>query len=110
MIQMLQYIQQCCEHITIQELAEKFNLSQSYLSKYLARKLGKSFSEIRQEIRLEKACEMITSSNLQINDIATAVGYQNVEHFIRLFKKKYHLTPYQYRLNNKVEQTSNEYE
>ncbi|MEM5028588.1 AraC family transcriptional regulator [Priestia sp. WB3] len=109
MIQMLQYIQQCCEHITIQEMAEEFNLSPSYLSKYIARKLGKSFSEIRQEIRLEKACEMITSSNLQINDIATAVGYQNVEHFIRLFKKKYHLTPHQYRLNNKVEQTSNQY-
>ncbi|MFB8733422.1 helix-turn-helix domain-containing protein [Bacillus sp. SL00103] len=54
MIQMLQYIQQCCEHITIQELAEEFNLSPSYLSKYIARKLGKSFSEIRQEIRLEK--------------------------------------------------------
>ncbi|WP_368197922.1 helix-turn-helix domain-containing protein [Bacillus pumilus] len=108
-IQMLQYIQQCCEHITIQEMAEEFNLSQSYLSKYIARKLGKSFSEIRQEIRLEKACEMITGSDLKIDDIATAVGYQNVEHFIRLFKRKYHLTPHQYRLNNKIEQTSNQY-
>nr|WP_238153575.1 AraC family transcriptional regulator [Bacillus pumilus] len=101
MIQMLQYIQQCCEHITIQEMAEEFNLSQSYLSKYIARKLGKSFSEIRQEIRLEKACEMITGSDLKIDDIAAAVGYQNVEHFIRLFKRKFHLTPQQYRLNNR---------
>ena len=91
-------------------MAEKFNLSQSYLSKYIARTLGKSFSEIRQEIRLEKACEMLTGSELQIDDIAGAVGYQNVEHFIRLFKKKYHLTPHQYRLKNKVEQTSNQYE
>ncbi len=110
MIQMLQYIQQCCEHITLQKMAEKFNLSQSYLSKYIARKLGKSFREIRQEIRLEKACEMLTGSNLQVDHISGAVGYQNVEHFIRLFKKKYHLTPHQYRLNNKVEQTSNQYE
>ncbi|WLP60315.1 helix-turn-helix domain-containing protein [Bacillus pumilus] len=109
MIQMLQYIQQCCEHITIQKMAEEFNLSQSYLSKYIARKLGKSFSEIRQEIRLEKACQMITGSDLKIDDIATAVGYQNVEHFIRLFKKKFHITPHQYRLNNKIEQTSNQY-
>lgn len=98
-MQMLQYIQQYCERITIQEIAEEFNLSQSYLSKYITRKLGKSFSKIRQEIRLEKACEMLTNSNLQVDDIAASVGYQNVEHFIRLFKKKYQQTPHQYRLN-----------
>ncbi|MGG3132046.1 helix-turn-helix transcriptional regulator [Bacillus pumilus] len=67
----------------------------------MARKLGKSFREIRQEIRLEKACEMLTDSHLQVGGIAAAVGYQNVEHFIRLFKGKYHLTPHQYRLNNR---------
>ncbi|QQK76163.1 helix-turn-helix transcriptional regulator [Salicibibacter cibarius] len=100
-IQMLQYIQQHCEHVTIKEMADVFNFSKAYVSKYITRNLGKSFSEILQEIRLEKACEMLKSSYVQIDNIAAAVGYQNVEHFIRLFKRKYQQTPHQYRLNNR---------
>ncbi len=99
MTKMLQYIHQHYEHITIKKMAEHFNFSPSYLSKYMTRMFGQSFSEIRQDIRLEKAKEMLTSSDLQVDDIAVAVGYQNVEHFIRLFKKIYRQTPHQYRLN-----------
>lgn len=98
-IQILQYIQEYSEYVTIKEVAKTFNLSESYLSKYIIRKIGKSFSELRQEIRMEKACEMLRGSNLQVADIALFVGYENVEHFIRLFKKKYEQTPNQYRKN-----------
>ncbi len=99
MIEILEYIQEYSERITMKEMAERFNYSESYLSKYIVRKTGKSFSDLRQEIRMEKACEMLSSSKLQVDDIATSVGYQSIEHFIRLFKKKYQLTPHQYRLN-----------
>ena len=52
-----------------------------------------------QEIRLEKACDMPGTRNLKGEDISASVRYQNVEHFIRLFKKKYHKTPNQYRMS-----------
>jgi AraC-like DNA-binding protein len=50
-----------------------------------------------QEIRFEKACEILGVTNLRVEDISEAVGYHNVEHFIRLFKKKYNKTPNQFR-------------
>lgn len=106
----LQYIENNCQRITIAELSENFHLSKSYLSKYITQKTGKTFSYILQEIRLEKARKMLCSSNLRVNDISETVGYQNVEHFIRLFKNKYRKTPTHYRKENssllKVDDTS----
>ena len=97
MTQILQYIESNCESITISDLSQKFHLTKTYLSKYITHKTGKSFRTILQEIRLEKARGMLYSSNLRIEDISEAVGYHNVEHFIRLFKQRYHKTPNQFR-------------
>lgn len=95
--QILQYIENNCERITIADISQEFHLTKSYLSKYIAQKTGKSFSYILQEIRLEKARNMLSSSDLRIEDISDSVGYHNVEHFIRLFKQKYCKTPSQFR-------------
>jgi AraC-like DNA-binding protein/mannose-6-phosphate isomerase-like protein (cupin superfamily) len=97
MTQILQYIESNCKTITISDLSKEFHLSGPYLSKYITSKTGNSFSSILQEIRLEKARNMLCSSNLKVEDIADAVGYHNVEHFIRLFKHKYSKTPGQFR-------------
>ncbi|WP_333651648.1 AraC family transcriptional regulator [Lacrimispora sp.] len=95
--QILQYIENNCKRITIADLSKEFHLSGPYLSKYITNKTGKAFSHILQEIRLEKARNMLCSSNLRVEDIADSVGYRNVEHFIRLFKHKYCKTPNQFR-------------
>ena len=97
MTQILQYIENNCERITIADISQEFHLTKSYLSKYITHKTGKSFSSILQEIRLEKARNMLCSSNLHVEDISEAVGYRNVEHFIRLFKHRYGKTPNQFR-------------
>lgn len=95
--QILQYIENNCEGITLEDISQEFHLTKSYLSKYITNKTGKSFSYILQEIRLEKACNMLYSSDLRVEDISESVGYHNVEHFIRLFKYKYCKTPNQFR-------------
>ncbi len=95
--QILQCIENNYKKITIADLSQKFHLSRPYLSKYIINKTGKSFSAILQDIRLEKACNMLCSSNLRVEDITDAAGYHNVEHFIRLFKQKYNKTPTQFR-------------
>ena len=46
---------------------------------------------------MKKARSLIRSTSLSIEKIAAQVGYQNAEHFNRLFRKKYGLTPVQYR-------------
>jgi AraC-like DNA-binding protein/mannose-6-phosphate isomerase-like protein (cupin superfamily) len=97
MTQILQYIENNCDRITIADISQEFHLTKSYLSKYITHKTGKSFSSILQEIRLEKARNMLCSSNLHVEDISEAVGYHNVEHFIRIFKHRYGKTPNQFR-------------
>lgn len=83
--------------VTLGELSEKFNLSKPYLSKYIKEKSGTTFSELVKNIRMKKARTLLKSGNMTVEAIAENVGYQNVEHFNRMFKKKYGMTPVQFR-------------
>ena len=97
MIEMLNYIQANYIDITLDDLAEKFYLSKPYLSKYIKEKSGMTFGELVKQIRMKKARALLKSSNMTVENIALTVGYQNVEHFNRLFKKAYDMTPMQFR-------------
>ncbi len=83
--------------VTLDELAEHFHLSKPYLSKYIKDKSGKTFGELVKNVRMKKARTLLKGGNLTVESIADKVGYQNVEHFNRLFKKKYGMTPVQFR-------------
>jgi 2-isopropylmalate synthase len=48
-------------------------------------------------VRMKKARTLLKGGNMTVEAIAEKVGYQNVEHFNRLFKKKYGMTPVQFR-------------
>ena len=56
-----------------------------------------TFGEIVKKARMKKAKNLLKTGNMTVEKVALAVGYQNVEHFNRLFKKAYALTPVQYR-------------
>lgn len=97
MIEIMNYVQANYIDITLDDLAEKFFLSKPYLSKYIKEKSGMTFGDILKEIRMKKARAMLKSSSATVESIAESVGYQNVEHFNRTFKKLYNITPVQYR-------------
>ena len=83
--------------VTLDELADQFHLSKPYLSKYIKDKSGKTFGELVKAVRMKKARTLLKGGNMTVEAIAENVGYQNVEHFNRLFKKKYGMTPVQFR-------------
>jgi len=91
------YIQENYLTVTLDELSHKFYLSKPYLSKYIKEKSGKTFGENVKQVRLKKASILLKNGNMKVERVAEAAGYQNVEHFNRLFKKKYGMTPIQYR-------------
>ena len=97
MIEIMNYIQANYIDITLDDLAERFYLSKPYLSKYISEKAGMTFGDLVKKIRLKKARALLKSSNMTVENIALTVGYQNVEHFNRLFKKTYNMTPMQFR-------------
>ena len=97
MIEIMNYVQANYIDITLDDLAQKFFLSKPYLSKYIKEKSGMTFGDLVKKIRMKKAKALLKSSNMTVENIAMSVGYQNVEHFNRLFKKAYDMTPMQFR-------------
>ena len=82
---------------TLEALAAKFHLSEPYISKFIKEKSGKTFGEHVAYVRMKKAKVLLKNGNMTVENIALSVGYQNVEHFNRLFKKMFDMTPVQYR-------------
>ena len=75
------------EKILLSEVAEKIYVSQWHLSKLLNKETGQNFSELLNGIRVRKAQELLKDPALRISDIAEEVGFLEVAHFSRVFKK-----------------------
>lgn len=88
------------EDLSLEGVADKLNLSAGYLSIYFKEKKGVAFSDYLNEIRLVKAKELLLETECSIQDVATRVGYQNVNSFIRMFKRSIGMPPGQYRKLN----------
>lgn len=97
LLEITNYIYANYKDVTLDDLAEKFYLSKPYLSKYIKEKSGMTFGDILKKVRMKKARSMLKSSSATVESIAESVGYQNVEHFNRVFKMMYNITPVQYR-------------
>ena len=95
--EIINYIQTHYVTVTLDALSKEFFLSKPYLSKYIKEQTGVTFGDIVKKIRMKKAKTLLKNGNMKVESISEAVGYQNVEHFNRLFKKQYGMTPVQYR-------------
>lgn len=78
-------------------LADKCHVSIAYMSYLIKKELNQSFSEYLWELRLKKAKELLSSTDMPIDEISVAVGYLNSSSFRRKFKQETGLTPSQYR-------------
>nr|WP_238357742.1 AraC family transcriptional regulator [Cohnella zeiphila] len=86
-----------CEDVNLDSVADKLNLTPGYLSGYFKEKTGTNFSDYLNELRINRAKELLMNLELRIQDVAGLVGYQNVNSFIRMFKRCSGVTPGEYR-------------
>lgn len=91
------YIDDNYQTTTLQEIADRFHFSTGYCSRMIKKHTGKSFTQLQQTIRFHKACFFLENTNKSIAEVSELVGFNNIEHFNRLFKKIYQTTPGQYR-------------
>ena len=96
-VDIMRYVQTHYKDVTLEELSDNFHLSKPYLSKYIKEHTGATFQEAVKKARMKKARAMLKETNQTVERIAAGVGYETVEHFNRLFKKTYGMTPIQYR-------------
>lgn len=99
-VDIMNYITRHYNDVNLDMLAEQFNLTKPYLSKYIRQKSGMTFQDAVKEARMCRAKALLKETNQTVESIAASVGYENVEHFNRLFKKEYGVTPLQYRASN----------
>ena len=87
--------------ITLKDLSLKYNYSERQMARILKEYTGKTFINLIQDVKLQKACELLKNPNISINKIIETIGYSNTTHFYKIFKKHYKMTPIDYRNNNK---------
>ena len=83
--------------ISLQEVAEAVNLSQSHLSSQFKARTGVNYVRYLTNVRLEQAEKLLRTTDLSVVQIAEAVGYPNVANFYRHFRRHTGLTPAAYR-------------
>jgi AraC family transcriptional activator of pobA len=82
---------------TVQLLADKLNMSSSYLSDMLRSLTGQNAQQHIQIKLIEKAKEKLSTTNLSISEIAYQLGFEHSQSFSRLFKSKSGVSPLEFR-------------
>lgn len=75
------------EDINLKSVASKFNINPVYLGRLFKNETGELFNIYLNRVRIEKAKELLLTSNLKANEISRLVGYSNINYFYTLFKK-----------------------
>lgn len=83
--------------LTLQTVADSCYVSQWHLSKLLNGYAGKSFYDILNAVRIQKAKELLADPKLKIGEIGEMVGYADTAHFARTFKKLEGMSANEYR-------------
>ena len=85
------------ERLKLADVADNVYVSQWHLSKLLNKYTGQTFSEILNHVRMEQAKQLLGDPSLRIGDIAEAVGFLDMAHFSRVFKKQEGISANEYR-------------
>ncbi len=94
----IDYIQNnYCRNICLDEMATLCNISSSYFSKLFKKITGENFSNYINKLRMEKARQLLETSNISIKDLSIDLGYEDCAYFVKVFKKIVGLTPTSYR-------------
>lgn len=88
------------DNLRLEDLALKFHFSQPAMSRFFKTYLGFTFSEYYNNIRLEKAVDQLLSTSDPVTEIACQNGFSDTRAMSALFKKKFGLSPGQYRMRH----------
>lgn len=79
------------------EVAAEANLSPSYFSAVFSQEFGESYKDYITRLRIERAKELLLTTNLKCSEIAYQSGYNDPHYFSHVFRKNIGLPPQQFR-------------
>ena len=83
----------------LDSFAEKFRLTPEYLSNLFAKETGMTFSNYLKKVRIEKAKELILTTDMKIYEVACSVGYPDQKYFSKVFKEYTGVSAKQYAID-----------
>ena len=89
------------EKIQIPNLAKMEGLSNSRYITLFSKEMGKTPSEYILDLRLNRACDLLLTTDMEINAVGASSGYKDQYFFSKIFKKHMGMSPQEYRKNNK---------
>ncbi|MFK7696082.1 helix-turn-helix domain-containing protein [Paenibacillus sp. HJGM_3] len=96
--QVVQFVQdRMQDDVSLQLVADHFQLSLSYLSRIFKEESGRTFSEFVLELKMTKAKEWLEHTDMPIKEIAEQLGYSSVQNFNRTFKQWHSVPPGEFR-------------
>lgn len=81
------------QNLCLQVISSEFNISVPYLSRFFKEQTGENLNNYLNNIRIEKAKELLVDTDMKISEVAKSVGFTNDSSFIRVFKKHTNTTP-----------------
>ena len=88
------------KRLAVEQVAEAIHIDRRYLRNLFVKHTGKSTKAYLDELRMERAAELLVSSELGIGIIAMSVGYDDQLSFSKAFKKHFSYSPTEYRYKN----------
>lgn len=100
----LQYIREHYNEVdlSLEKVASVVYLNPAYFSQLFKQKVGLGYKEYVTSLRLEQAKQLLLNPKLKVAEIAEYLGYQDIRHFAQMFRKKYHVTPNEYRQQQNI--------
>lgn len=83
--------------ISLLALSRKFSMNPCYCSQLFKKKTGKTIVQYKTEVRMKKALELLQSTDYTITEITFLIGYTDISHFTKTFKKYYGKSPSEFK-------------
>ena len=97
----VRYMSENSDVVTLKDIAKHFSYHPNYISALLPKEIGKSFSELLLEQRMQRAEILLKGTNLSIEEISLMLGYSNSSNFYKSFREYYKMSPREYMQKDK---------
>ena len=96
-LQILRYVEEHYRDGSLAEIAELLHYDLAWLSREIKRRTGKNYTDLVQDKRMSQAAWLLKNTDKKVDDIAVAVGYENISYFHKLFAQRYGQSPKKFR-------------
>jgi two-component system response regulator YesN len=97
---LIRYIETCYmrQELNLYQVAMHFGVTENYIYQFFKEFIGVSFAEYLENIRIQKACNLLSNTDIAVKKVAQMVGYSSDSSFRRAFKRLLGIAPTQYSI------------